>query len=437
MRVRKLVIALTTSGLLASLFAFTGPVSSPVNANAQAHGSSNALPYQWNLDPSPNVGNTANILMGVSAGFTDGASFDAWAVGTSNTNDSGGDTLIQRWNGNTWQVAPSPDQGSGPNTLISVEVVPGRATRTRDAWAVGAYYSGSNQYTLTERWNGSSWSIVPSPNASPDGGNVLLDTAVVSRDDIWAVGTYNTPGQLNKTLVMHWNGTGWTIVPSPNAPGFNVLGSVVANSSTDAWAVGVTGSDGSVHDSRPLVMHWNGTAWSLVQVPLPIEAAEGSLIGVSALGSNNVWAVGAYIGHDGLHYTLALRWNGSQWSVLPTYDVPGAGYDALRSIGITKAGQVWAVGWSAPTRPPGTFAAPLAYPGATTMILRWNNTAWERVSSPAPGTGSLLLAMTVVGERAWAVGNSANNSGPNKTLIESYTPPIIRNSPIDKLFSIK
>ena len=437
MHVRKSVIALTTSGLLAALVAFTGTVSPAATATAQAKGPSNPLPYQWNQDNSPNVGSASNILMGVSAAFTDGPSYDAWAVGTSNTNDSGGDTLIQRWNGISWQVVPSPDQGSGANSLISVEVVPGRSARTRDAWAVGAYYSGSNQYTLTEHWNGSAWSVVTSPNPSLTGGNALADTAVVSRDDIWAVGTYNTPGNLNKTLVMHWNGTGWAIVPSPNAPGFNVLGSVVANSSTDVWAVGVSGSDASVHDSRPLVMHWNGISWSLVQVPLPSEAAEGSLISVAALGPNNVWAVGAYIGHDGLHYTLALRWNGLQWSVLPAFDVPGAGYDALRSISMTKAGEVWAVGWSALTRPPGTFAAPLAYNGASTMILRWNNTAWERVSSPAPGTGSLLLAMTVVGERAWAVGNTSSSSGPNTTLIESYTPPLFRNSPIYRLFTFK
>ncbi|HYO48741.1 MAG TPA: hypothetical protein VEW94_02725, partial [Chloroflexia bacterium] len=71
----------------------------------------------------------------------------------------------------------------------------------------------------------------------------------MSRDDIWAVGTYSAPGELNKTLVMHWNGIGWAIIPSPNAPGFNVLGSVVATSSTDAWAVGVSGSDASVNNS--------------------------------------------------------------------------------------------------------------------------------------------------------------------------------------------
>ncbi|HEX9988721.1 MAG TPA: hypothetical protein VGE45_09625 [Chloroflexia bacterium] len=438
MRLCKLSIALTTCGLMAALFAFTGPVSSTAKATAQVHKASNAPPYQWHQDPSPNVGTATNILLGISAGFTAGSAYDVWAVGTSNTTDSGGDTLIQRWNGNTWQIVPSPDQGSGSNILVSVEVVTGRAARTRDAWAVGSYYSGSNQYTLTEHWNGSAWSIVPSPNPSPNGGgNVLLDVSVVSRDDIWAVGTYNTPGNLNKTLVMHWNGIGWQIVPSPNAPGFNALGSVAAISSTDAWAIGVTTTSPSLANLRPLAMHWDGTGWSLVQVPMPGDATEGFLSSVAALGPNNVWAVGAYIGQDGLYHTLAIRWDGQRWSALPRYDVPGAAFHQLRGVGITKAGEVWATGWSATIVPPDVFALPRAYPGTATMILRWNNTAWEQVSSPTPGTGSLLMAMTVLGERAWAVGNSSNSSGPNTTLIESYMPPSFRNSPIDRLFSIK
>lgn len=236
---------------------------------------------------------------------------------------------------------------------------------------------------------------------------------------------------------MHWNGIGWAIVPSPNAPGFNVLGSVAANSSTDVWAVGVTGSDPSLHDRRPLVMHWDGTVWSLVQVPMPSDAAEGSLAGVAALGPNNVWTVGAYIGNDGLFHNLAIRWNGSQWTAIPRYSVPGAVFHQLRGVGITKAGEVWAAGWSATTVPPDVFASPRAYSGTSTMILRWNNTAWEQVNSPTPGTGGVLMAMTVLGERAWAVGNTSNSSGPNKTLVESYIPPVLRNALIDRLFSLK
>jgi hypothetical protein len=170
---------------------------------------------------------------------------------------------------------------------------------------------------------------------------------------------------------------------------------------------------------------------------MPGDAAEGSLAGVAALGPNNVWTVGAYIGTDGLFHNLAIRWNGSQWTAIPRYSVPGAVFHQLRGVGITKAGEVWAAGWSATTVPPDVFASPRAYPGTSTMILRWNNTAWEQVNSPTPGTGGVLMAMTVLGERAWAVGNTSNSSGPNKTLVESYTPPVLRNALIDRLFTLK
>ena len=41
------------------------------------------------------------------------------------------------------------------------------------------------------------------------------------------------------TLTEHWNGKTWTVVPSPNANGLNnVFNAIVSITSTDAWAVG-------------------------------------------------------------------------------------------------------------------------------------------------------------------------------------------------------
>lgn len=46
--------------------------------------------------------------------------------------------------------------------------------------------------------------------------------ASISATDAWAVGEQN----LDQTLIEHWNGTAWQIVPSTNpGPGSNVLNS--------------------------------------------------------------------------------------------------------------------------------------------------------------------------------------------------------------------
>ena len=57
-------------------------------------------------------------------------------------------------------------------------------------WAVGYTITtdGTNQpdRTLIEHWNGSTWSVVASPNV---GGNDNLLNGVAAAGDVWAVGS--------------------------------------------------------------------------------------------------------------------------------------------------------------------------------------------------------------------------------------------------------
>jgi hypothetical protein len=103
----------------------------------------------------------------------------------------------------TWKVVNSPGISFGPNTLRSVAAV-----SSNDVWAVG--------YGLIEHWNGSNWSLVP----SAPGGNPadLRGVTTVASNDVWAVGRRQetTTQGYQKTLVEHWDGSAWTVVPSPN-----------------------------------------------------------------------------------------------------------------------------------------------------------------------------------------------------------------------------
>ena len=75
---------------------------------------------------------------------------------------------------------------------------------------------------MIEHWNGTSWEVVPSPNGG-SALNVFEAVAVVAPNDVWAVGYTQNTGGPTQTLVEHWNGTAWAIVPSPN-PGSAELG---------------------------------------------------------------------------------------------------------------------------------------------------------------------------------------------------------------------
>src|SRR5438105_3286110 len=59
----------------------------------------------------------------------------------------------------TWTSVTTISPGSLDNYLNGVS-----ATSSTDAWAVGSYTVGTAANTLAEHWNGTSWSVVPSPN---------------------------------------------------------------------------------------------------------------------------------------------------------------------------------------------------------------------------------------------------------------------------------
>ena len=57
------------------------------------------------------------------------------------------------------------------------------------------------------------------PAGSTFSGSTLTGVSARAANDIWAVGSFSAAKGTNSnsfTLTMHWNGSAWTIVPSPN-----------------------------------------------------------------------------------------------------------------------------------------------------------------------------------------------------------------------------
>src|SRR6266516_6849274 len=104
----------------------------------------------------------------------------------------------------TWSVVASPDGSGSYNVLSGVAAV-----SASNIWAVGSYYARSAgvYQTLIEHWNGTSWSVVASPNVGLQ-SNSLSGVVAVSANNIWAVGSYyGIP--VGRTLIEHWDGTSW------------------------------------------------------------------------------------------------------------------------------------------------------------------------------------------------------------------------------------
>jgi len=162
------------------------------------------------------------------------------------------------------------------------------AASSADVWAVGYASQDATIRTLIEHWDGSGWAIVPSPNR-PGVPNDLEDVVVVSPVDVWAVG-HSGPAPEWSTLVEHWDGSQWTIVPSPTM-GTGFLEDVAAVSATNVWTAGWAYRNGK---DRTLVEHWDGSTWTLVATPNP-SSVENQLRGITGLSSGELWAVGHFV----------------------------------------------------------------------------------------------------------------------------------------------
>jgi len=324
----------------------------------------------WRVVPSPNPGalsSNQNALNGVA----DTSATNAWAVG-SYTNGLADFTLIDHWNGAKWLQTPSPSPGVG---ITSTNLYGVEATSAFNAWAVGYYSANGSYLTLTEHWNGSTWIHVPSPNPAGAAASFLTGVAATSPDNAWAVG-YSGTGSKNKTLIEHWNGRSWTIVPSPSPGphgGQNILNSVAMTSATSAWAVGYDGNVITIAD-RTLILHWNGTQWKQVASVSPAGGAGVSqLYGVAADAAGKAWAVGLYFNRTRtVGGTLTERWNGSAWLRVASPSPGAPAGSALYAVALTSPVRAWATG---------------NYTRAANIYLslaeRWNGTTWRQVPSPS------------------------------------------------------
>ncbi len=83
------------------------------------------------------------------------------------------------------------------------------------------------------------WSVTPSPSPVGPANGSLAGVACVSETSCYAVGSYPA-GTTEKTLVEQWNGTSWSIVTSPNPNGAtrSSLNGVACPSTTSCHAVG-------------------------------------------------------------------------------------------------------------------------------------------------------------------------------------------------------
>jgi hypothetical protein len=153
----------------------------------------------WSVTPSaPESGNEVTAVDALSP-------TNVWAVGTLNPRGRGTHhSVIEHWNGSEWSIVLGPISGLSSISAVSAN----------DIYAVGL--AG----TTALHWNGSEWS--PEGPATPEGPGItsggLSGVSALSASDVWGVGTGIRNGETFQ-LTEHFNGSKWTVVPSESVDG--------------------------------------------------------------------------------------------------------------------------------------------------------------------------------------------------------------------------
>lgn len=158
--------------------------------------------------------------------------------------------------------------------------------------AVGEYQpSQQTEHTLTERWNGSSWSIVASPNAKSSQLDKLYGVGCATMSACEAIGLHEAAGQGSLTLSESWNGTSWNIVPSadPTTAGDSLFG-VSCSSAGNCSAVGTYALSTGVNST--LIEQWDGASWELAKHPNPRPSKGAVVLGIDCRITTTCVAVG-------------------------------------------------------------------------------------------------------------------------------------------------
>jgi hypothetical protein len=268
----------------------------------------------WRTDTTVAVRGNVTLLTSVTAG----SEADAWAAGlTEKANGSAPPQgILRHWTGKAWRPVTLPAkiarEFARQDTFISEIGV----ASAHNVWAFGI----AGGYL---RLNGSSWSLGRLPGAGSVTSNTIVGidaVKVFSSTNVWAFGERDSLSgtqEVAAPYAAHYNGSKWTRV---TVPGNLAISAVSAPSSNQMWAVegplnGFAFGGSSTGTASPVVLHWTAsTGWQEAAQQPQLRAGD-QLISVVAEPNGDVW-FGGWANNKAKGTTpLSAEWNGTTWSV--------------------------------------------------------------------------------------------------------------------------
>ena len=301
----------------------------------------------WQIVPSPDpAGTSGAALSSVSCtGPSDCTAVGYWTNDTTTPYNTV-ETLVETWDGTSWQIVPSPNPtGSTLSQLLSVSCLsPSQCI----AVGSGQEVSGAQQLaqTLVETWDGTSWQIVPSPSPSLTQSG-LNSLSCLSGSSCMAVGYWYNPSTVELPLAEKWDGTSWSVLttPLPSGATQGAFNSVSCISLTFCLAGGWQANGTSLNVTLSLGETWDGTSWQSVSLPDPSGSTWAGVSSMSCTGPSACTAVG-----DWDSGSWAGTWDGTSGQIV---DLPQtSGFTPVDSVTCLSSSECTLVGSYSPSGGP-------------------------------------------------------------------------------------
>jgi hypothetical protein len=219
----------------------------------------------------------------------------------------------------------------------------------------------------------STWALQSAAKPAGSIESYLFRDSCPSSTNCMSVGEYENSEGVYVTLAEQWNGTEWKVLTTPNPAGAeeSYLQGVSCTSSEACTATGgYYDSEGKLFS---LAERWNGTEWKIQTTPSPAGALSSVLHVVSCKSSTECTAVGRYETSGDVFETLAERWNGTEWKVQTTPNPAGAIESLFKGVSCASSTSCIADGYYEDSE------------GVTlTLAESWNGTEWKIQTTPNP-----------------------------------------------------
>jgi hypothetical protein len=298
-----------------------------------------------------------------------------------------------------WSVTPSANQGQGDNVLNAV-------TCTTATQCIGVGYDdvGVGQpQALIETWDGTAWTVTPSPGTGSDPSTlngvacgVFFGAAGPGGEYCVAVG-FEDSGGVSQTLIETGSKGTWSVTPNPGDGGSALNGVSCARRTAFCAAVGWTLEGGT---ARALIeTSTDEGPWSL-SPSANVGNANNVLNGVSCASTTACVAVG-YDGAPGVTQSLIEDLSGTTWTALASIEkghghnvFDGIGDNILDAVSCTTVSYCVAVGYyyNASHVPQTLVAVPTPPVGCVAgAVAEARCNKWSVPPSANPGAGGSFL----------------------------------------------